>query len=121
MHQAEMATYRQRLIECRDQLVARIYTLAETREGVTEPQIEFGDKAQAEAPAEVLARLDEQSREEWEAIQVALARIEAGTYGSCEACGKTMTAARLEAMPMASRCLPCQQKRETERKGTSWT
>lgn len=121
MHEADMATYRQRLIERRDQLVARIYALGEAREGGTEPQIEFGDKVQAEAPAEVLARLDEQSRDEWEAIQVALARIEAGTYGTCAACGKTMTAARLEAMPMAQRCLACQKKRETERKGTSWT
>lgn len=114
MEQAALATYRQRLMERRGQLVHRIYDLAETREGVTEPQIEFGDKAQAEAPAEVLARLDEQSREEWEAIQAALERIEAGTYGTCDACGKAMTAARLDAMPMARRCLACQKKSEAE-------
>jgi DnaK suppressor protein len=116
-----MASYRQRLLERRAQLVHRIYDLAETREGVTEPQIEFGDKAQAEAPAEVLERLDEQNREEWEAIEAALARIEAGTYGTCDACGKAMTVARLDAMPMARRCLACQQQSEAERKGPSWT
>ncbi len=113
--QLDLAVYRRRLVERRAQLVQRIYALAATREGVTEPQIEFGDKVQAEAPAEVLARLDEQSREEWEAIQAALARIEAGTYGKCDACGKAMTAARLDAMPMARRCLACQKKSETER------
>lgn len=121
MDQAAMATYRQRLLESRGQLVQRIYALAETREGVTKPQIEFEDKAQAEAPAEMLEQLDEQSREEWEAIDAALARLEAGTYGTCDACGKAITTARLDVMPMARRCLACQQQSETARKGTSWS
>ena len=46
------------------------------------------------------------------AIQAALARIDAGTYGSCDTCGETISMARLTAMPMARRCVACQERLE---------
>jgi len=44
-------------------------------------------------------------------LDAALARIAAGAYGSCEECGRTIGRARLEAIPSATRCLPCQAGR----------
>ena len=41
------------------------------------------------------------------AIDRALTKIDAGTYGVCDACGEPITAARLEARPTASRCISC--------------
>src|SRR5262249_989962 len=46
----------------------------------------------------------------------ALARIEAGTYGSCESCGQPIGKARLKAFPRATLCVSCQQ-----REGRRWT
>ncbi len=43
-----------------------------------------------------------------EKIDHALARIEAGTYGTCEGCGVAIPAARLEVMPSATLCVECQ-------------
>ena len=43
-----------------------------------------------------------------EKIDHALARIEAGTYGTCEGCGVSIPAARLEVMPTATFCVACQ-------------
>jgi RNA polymerase-binding transcription factor DksA/uncharacterized protein YdcH (DUF465 family) len=40
-------------------------------------------------------------------IQAALERIEGGTYGTCEACGKPISEARLGAIPEATRCVSC--------------
>jgi len=40
-------------------------------------------------------------------IDAALARVEAGTYGHCEACGKPIPEARLEAVPEATLCVAC--------------
>jgi phage/conjugal plasmid C-4 type zinc finger TraR family protein len=40
-------------------------------------------------------------------IDAALARVEAGTYGLCEACGKPIPEARLEALPEATLCVSC--------------
>ena len=38
-------------------------------------------------------------------IDAALTRVERGTYGTCEACGKSIAAARLEARPTARTCV----------------
>jgi DnaK suppressor protein len=40
-------------------------------------------------------------------IDAALARVEAGTYGLCEACGKPIPHARLEVLPEATLCVSC--------------
>ncbi len=41
-------------------------------------------------------------------IERALARIDEGTYGTCESCGGSIPAARLEVMPSATTCVDCQ-------------
>lgn len=43
-------------------------------------------------------------------IQKALQRIDEGTYGTCEDCGKPIARARLDAIPYAVRCVECEQK-----------
>ena len=45
-----------------------------------------------------------------DAIDAALARIEAGTYGTCEICGGPIGADRLRAIPWASRCIDDQRR-----------
>jgi DnaK suppressor protein len=44
-------------------------------------------------------------------IDNALAKIESGTYGTCERCGKPIGEARLEAMPAARLCIECASAR----------
>ncbi len=45
----------------------------------------------------------------------AYARLEAGTYGRCEVCGRQIDEARLEALPAARRCTEHQVAAETSR------
>lgn len=42
----------------------------------------------------------------------AIARIEAGTYGTCESCGQPIGKARLQAFPRATLCVTCKQREE---------
>ena len=42
-----------------------------------------------------------------EAIEVALERIEAGSYGSCTSCNGDIGEQRLEALPTATTCKSC--------------
>jgi DnaK suppressor protein len=42
----------------------------------------------------------------------AIARIEAGTYGTCESCGEAIGKARLQAFPRATLCVRCKQREE---------
>jgi len=46
------------------------------------------------------------------AIEAALERIEASTYGDCEECGKPIKKTRLKALPFTPHCINCAQLRE---------
>ena len=50
------------------------------------------------------------------AINEALYRVEQGTYGICEECGKEISAARLDAMPTACLCIECKTKKDNNKK-----
>jgi len=45
-------------------------------------------------------------------IDEALRRLNEGTYGICEDCGRPITPERLKAVPFARRCVECQRKAE---------
>ena len=49
---------------------------------------------------------------ELEDIHEALERIEDRSYGVCEECGRTIPAARLEALPAADTCIECKAASE---------
>ncbi len=46
------------------------------------------------------------------ALTVAEDRIREGTYGVCEACGCRIPRRRLQAIPTATLCVACQERRE---------
>lgn len=57
----------------------------------------------------------ENEEETLQRIEVALARIADGTYGTCEGCGAEIPKARLQAVPYAVRCVECARKEEGDR------
>lgn len=50
-----------------------------------------------------------------QAVVEALERVREGTYGLCRACGSRIPHQRLEAIPTATLCVPCQEQREAAR------
>jgi DnaK suppressor protein len=51
-------------------------------------------------------------RQQLTAMDEAIGKLEQGTYGICEACGKEIPEERLRVMPFARYCLKDQQKQE---------
>lgn len=47
-------------------------------------------------------------------IELALSKIENGTYGECEMCGEPIAPARLMARPVAQLCIDCKTEQENE-------
>ena len=45
-------------------------------------------------------------------IDMALGKIDNGTYGVCEDCGGEIPLARLEALPFATQCIECKRRAE---------
>ncbi len=68
--------------------------------------------AQMATERELEFALDARESAELDAVDAALQRIEAGTYGQCVDCGITIPEARLQAAPEATRCITCQEKTE---------
>ncbi len=52
------------------------------------------------------------ARQQLDAIDQALTRIDEGTYGICTDCGKSIQSERLEIMPTAALCIKCQRHQD---------
>ena len=68
---------------------------------------DWSEQAVDLADDEALEGVDDVLRAEIQQIRLALLRIENGTYGTCAKCGKDIRRARLEARPIATRCIDC--------------
>ena len=117
MDKTQAAPFRQQLLTQQSELLAQ---LAAQRGGVigrAEVAAEhFGQpedpRAQVATERELEFALGERETAHLAAVEAALARIEAGTYGECTDCGPHITAARLHAQPEAARWVHCQEKAE---------
>ena len=77
------------------------------------------DQLPAEQAAETLNReldtsVEQRVRGELAAVEAALHRLDAGTYGLCEVCGQPIAEERLEARPAARFCVADQAKAERD-------
>jgi DnaK suppressor protein len=71
------------------------------------------DRATVEEGRNWALRLRDRDRKLIGKVQEALARLEAGTFGKCTACGRAIAPARLRARPVTDLCIDC--KTEAER------
>jgi RNA polymerase-binding protein DksA len=115
--------FRRALLEERKRVEGAIEYLHTETAGSLEDQadevIGGSDNHPADAASPTLDReidysLEDNSEQVMQQIDAALARIDGGTYGRCEVCGREIPAERLEARPWASLCIDHQ--REAERR-----
>jgi DnaK suppressor protein len=59
-------------------------------------------------------RIETRFARELTAIDVTLSRLEDGTWGECDECGDDIAVKRMQALPMATLCVDCQEEAETE-------
>ena len=69
----------------------------------------FGDSAQATAERAEILSLINQLKTAHAEVRAALARIDDGSYGRCQSCGRDIPFERLEVVPTATQCLACKQ------------
>ncbi len=74
------------------------------------------DRASQEADFTLELRARDRERKLIKKIEEALARIDSGDYGYCEACGVEVGLRRLEARPTASKCIHCKELDEIREK-----
>jgi DnaK suppressor protein len=74
------------------------------------------DLASEERSREINLILSDRDRDKLHAIDDALERIEASTYGICDSCEEEIAPERLEALPFTRLCVSCQSELEKEAK-----
>ena len=74
------------------------------------------DRATIESDRSFELRLRTRERKLLDKVDEAIARIEEGTYGICDECGKEIRIKRLEARPVAKFCIDCKTKQEQREK-----
>lgn len=70
------------------------------------------DSAQVEEFTKILRKLIEEEKKNSEAVQMALARLEAGRYNTCIDCEEEINIERLRRIPTAQRCISCEGENE---------
>jgi RNA polymerase-binding transcription factor DksA len=82
--------------------------LGELAEGGTDNHL--ADTATAMYDRELDGGLEEGAKDTLFEIDAALGRIDDGTYGTCEGCGRPIGAERLSALPWARLCIDDQRR-----------
>lgn len=96
------------LRNAQDQWEKRLTAIRKDRRRMSAPlDRNLDDQAIQRENDDALDALDERGRSEVLAIDAALARIAAGTYGQCVGCHETISIERLTAYPTADRCMVC--------------
>ena len=94
-----------RLTEELEQLHSSASSSEERREG--SPFGKREEEATETLELEKRLVLENRIRQELASVEHALEKIEKGTYGLCDNCGKPIDPQRLEVLPQASLCLNC--------------
>jgi len=106
-----LADVRASLAAERDELQAQLARLGHGAVAGDHYDPNFADSSQVTAERGEAEALAETLKETLQDVERALDKLDAGTYGACELCGKPIGDARLEAMPAARRCITCASKR----------
>jgi DnaK suppressor protein len=114
MDQKKAKAYRERLLR-KKQEILETYTKNKSygKEADGEATQDIADKAANSYTKEFLFSLSNTERDMLQQVDDAIVRIETRRYGVCVACEDEMNLKRLEAVPWARLCLPCQEKQES--------
>jgi len=116
MDQKQVEYFKDLLQSQLDELIAEAY---KTLNGMTNLKDNFpdpADRASLETDRNFLLRIRDRERKLIEKIKEALERIDNGTFGMCEICGREIGEGRLKARPVTTQCIDCKKKQEAREK-----
>lgn len=123
MTDQKLKTYRNRLLKLDARLrgdeasleeEARAQTGGASGGDLSNAPMHPADLGTAEYMQELDATLYENEDHLRAEVEAALERIDAGTYGTCERCGRPIAAQRLDALPYVRHCIECARAAEAD-------
>ncbi|MGD9262271.1 MAG: TraR/DksA C4-type zinc finger protein [Desulfobacterales bacterium] len=116
MKETTLLKLKKLLMNRRREILRQVAHLEAEREELGQRFIEPIDAAQKEDLVRLVYKLDERGKEEIEEIDLAMDKIESGSHGKCELCGKSIPFKRLMVLPSTRLCRKCAQKYEENQK-----
>ena len=117
MRKAFLKTARESLLTMRKQVGADIENETKSsREGQKDEGMDAYDLASEGRDRDISLILSDRDRAKLQAIDEALERINAGSFGICEMCELDIAEERLKALPFTRLCVTCQAETEREAK-----
>lgn len=113
MRKTEREKYRKKLLDAKARLTGTVEGMR--REALEQDESapsddHMADHGSAQYDSDLTLTIVEDQQETIQQIDEALDRVDAGTYGKCEACKETIAKARLDALPQAKYCVDCQER-----------
>jgi RNA polymerase-binding protein DksA len=127
MTKQELDDFRQRLMELGQRLKGDVSDLSnetlrrvggEASGSLSNAPLHMADLGTDQYQQEVDLSLLETEEQRLEEIAAALRRIDEGTFGRCQECGKEIGRERLQALPFARWCVACARRQEQENAST---
>ncbi|WP_193212688.1 TraR/DksA family transcriptional regulator [Luteolibacter marinus] len=110
--------FRKQLLEQRASVASEMEAHRITGDPVEDRERRDPEEQAVNATASLVeTRITEDDENLLKKIDLALERLDAGTYQQCANCGKKIPLARLRAKPSASLCLNCQEDKDAGRLG----
>ncbi len=119
---ADLAQFHEQLLAERDRLEEELHEIESRAARVDESDRANELSAYDDHPADLASETFEREKDLaiGESVEHmlhkvinALEKIDRGTYGLCDACGRPIKKARLKALPFATLCLACQDRLES--------
>jgi RNA polymerase-binding transcription factor DksA len=131
MNNQELHQYRQHLLSLGARLRGALKGLTETALSqaggaaeLSNTPLHLADRGTDNFEQEVAVTLLQNERQVLGEIAAALDRIDAGTFGRCERCGRDIPTGRLQALPYTPYCISCarrlEDQEEAEGAGDTW-
>ncbi|EDP73971.1 TraR/DksA family transcriptional regulator [Hydrogenivirga sp. 128-5-R1-1] len=116
----DLEKIKQQLLEKKAQIIESLENNSKESQNEKSGVEDTADEVTAELSRETLYKLSQTEREKLFLIEIALKKIENGTYGICEECGAPIGEKRLEALPWVRLCIECSEKDEAMRLSTGY-
>ena len=110
MKKSELTQHNKALLAKKQDIESTIGKKGLTGRSGTDGHGDFADRSAAANEEEISIQLKQTDAKLLRAIEDALSRVEAGTYGVCVDCEEEISAARLGAVPWTKVCIRCKEK-----------
>jgi DnaK suppressor protein len=108
----DQAHFRDILMKRRQEILDNQKPLADSMIDTNTRQGDLADQANGNNEVHIHLKLKQTDAKILIAIEEALQRVEAGSYGVCRDCGDEIARVRLEAIPWTRVCIACKEKQK---------